>query len=203
MHYIFAYKKAPGCPSFINGVLHERYFSGAYDDSMSYDWDFSEPGIELADLPAKLFLVTADKKFSFDFATSFSGHIVSERFMSVFKHLTKTEWQVAALEIWSPAGKRLHTEMAYYFIKQKDTKHEKAAIDLERSHIEYRKTGEIKSIRSLVIRDHISLDFFVTNEITLARCIILSEQAATDYGKLELSGVELVSTTAIGTITPA
>ncbi|UVM50367.1 hypothetical protein LOY38_29395 [Pseudomonas sp. B21-015] len=71
MFYTLAFKKDKDCPTFIDGVIHESYSPGAYDDAMDADWHDAGPDEALAPLPKKLVLITKDKRYDFDFRTAF------------------------------------------------------------------------------------------------------------------------------------
>ncbi|SDX15596.1 Immunity protein 43 [Pseudomonas syringae] len=203
MHYTLAYRKEENCPIFIDGVIHETFFPGAYNKGMTQDWHYADPGEPKATLPKNLVLITKDKQFEFDLRTSFEGHIVSDRFWSAIKTLNIGRWEVAKLDIVSPKG--APTEQgAYYFIRQQMSELVPASvIDIEKSSITYRKTGEIKSIESLTLTSEATLDFFEIDETTLLDIVFLSPAAAELLNQLGLKGVEIVSTEKLGAIKPA
>lgn len=92
----------------------------------------------------------------------------------------------------------------YYFIRQQMSELVSAGvIDLDKSSITYRKTGEIKSIESLILTSEATLDFFEIDETTLLDIVFLSPAAAELVNQLNLKGVEIVSTEKLGAIKPA
>ncbi|KTB71974.1 Imm43 family immunity protein [Pseudomonas syringae] len=203
MHYTLAYRKDKNCPIFIDGVIHEAFSTGAYNRGMSQDWHYADPGEPKAKLPESLVLITKDKRYEFDLRTSFEGHIVSERFWSALKTLNIGSWEVAKLDIVSPKGVPME-QGGYYFIRQQMSELVSAGvIDLDKSSITYRKTGEIKSIESLILTSEATLDFFEIDETTLLDIVFLSPAAAELVNQLNLKGVEIVSTEKLGAIKPA
>lgn len=200
MYYILSYKKDKNCPSFIDGVIHESFEVGIYDEPMEQDWHYAEPGEKLAKLPEKLTLVTKDKCYEFDFSTSFGGHIVSERFLSALNGFAKTRWEVSKLSIVDPKGVEMKNN-SYFFIRQRREDRETSdVIDFDRSSIQFRKGGEIKNVSSLAIKEGLGLDFFSINETSLLGFVFLSEQAFNELKNLHLKGVDVVSAEQIGLV---
>ncbi|SDR41947.1 hypothetical protein SAMN05216597_4519 [Pseudomonas cannabina] len=88
---------------------------------------------------------------------------------------------------------------AYYFIRQQMSELVPASvIDIEKSSITYRKTGEIKSVESLTLTSEATLDFFEIDETTLLDIVFLSPAAAELLNQQGLKGVEIVSTEKLG-----
>lgn len=200
MYYTLSYKKDKNCPSFIDGVIHESFEVGIYDEPMEQDWHYAEPGEKLAKLPEALTLVTKDRCYEFDFNTSFGGHIVSERFLLLLNEFTKNRWELSKLSIVDPKGVSMKST-PYFFIRQlREDRETSGVIDLDRSDIQYRKGGEIKSINSLTIKSDVGLDFFSINETCLLGFVFLSEYAVNELKNLHLKGVDIVDTGKIGLI---
>ncbi|MPQ65275.1 MULTISPECIES: DUF1629 domain-containing protein [unclassified Pseudomonas] len=200
MFYTLAFKKDKNCPTFIDGVIHESFSPGAYDDSMDADWHDAGPDETLAPLPEKLVLITKDKRYDFDFCTAFEGHIVSERFLKVFQNLKTSRWEVAELEIVNPKGISV-AQRKYFFMRQQRADREAVdVIDQTQSKINFRANGEIKNIISLTLKENVSTDFFSIDEITLLGFIFLSPHAAAALKELNLVGAEVVDTGKVGSI---
>ncbi|WP_397457601.1 hypothetical protein AB3464_16025 [Pseudomonas asplenii] len=200
MHYTLAFKKDKNCPTFIDGVIHESFQPGIYDESMEQDWHDAGPDETLARLPEKLVLITKDKHYDFDFCTAFEGHIVSEPFLKAFKTLKSNRWEVAELAIVNPKGVPMAAR-PYFFIRQRrEDRASSKVIDLEKSNIQFRKTGEIKSISSLAIKDNVEEDIFSIDEISLLGFVFLSAHAADVLKGLGLIGVEIVDIGKVGAI---
>jgi hypothetical protein len=203
MHFTVAIKKARYCPTFIDGVLTESFYPGVYDEGMSANWHYAGPGETLAALPAKIMLITKDKRYDFDFRSAFNGHIVSKRFLSVFRALKTGRWEVAELEIRTPKGEKSIADN-YYFIRQRVSDQETIEIiDSEHSTIDYRKNGEIKHISRLVVKPAIELDFFSIYDTSLLGYLFLSSAAAETLKNIDLKGAEIVSAEEIGDIEQA
>ncbi|RRV03875.1 hypothetical protein EGJ27_23545 [Pseudomonas sp. v388] len=200
MHYTLAMKKEKYCPSFIDGVLNEVFYAGIYDEGMGESWYYVEPGETLASLPAKLILVTKDKKYDFDFRSAFGGHIISEHFFSIFETLSKGNWEIAKLDIVTPKGEKSGASN-YYFIRQRAEHRESIEIiDRSNSNIDYRKTGEIKHIASLAVKPDVDKDVFSIRDTSLLGYIFFSAYAAEMLQKIELKGFEIVDSREIGKI---
>lgn len=203
MHFTFAFKQDKNCPVFIDGVIHNSFYSGAYDDGMHEDWYYAEPGTSLAPLPQSLVLVTKDKPYEFDFRSGFKGHIVSGKFLAIFNTLKTANWEIAELDIVTPKGISI-SQSKYFFMRQRHSdKTAEDVIDKISSKIEYRKTGEIKHISTLVINSVSDLDIFSINEITLFRRMFLSPAAADAFKTQDMKGFEIVDAHAIGSIKAA
>ncbi len=112
-------------------------------------------------------------------------------------------WEAAKLEILSPKGVPRESDQYYFIRQQKIDRLPIDIIDLEKSSINYRKTGEIKNVISLAIKDEETLDFFSINDVSLVGRIFLSPAAAEALNQLELKGVEIVSTDKLGAIESA
>ncbi|NWB96078.1 hypothetical protein HX882_09275 [Pseudomonas gingeri] len=200
MFYTLAFKKDKNCPTFIDGVIHESFSPGAYDDAMDADWHDAGPDEELAPLPGKLVLITKDKCYDFDFCTAFEGHIVSERFLKVFQNFKTSRWEVAELGIVNPKGISV-AQRKYFFMRQQRAEKEAAdVIDQTRSKINFRANGEIKNIVSLAIKENVSVDFFSIDEIILLGFVFLSSYAAAALKELNLVGAEVFDTRKICSI---
>lgn len=200
MFYTLAIKTEKSSPVYLDGVLTESFSARTYNEGMSGDWYYAEPGETLAALPSKLVFITKDKGYDFDFRTKFGGHIVSERFLSYFKSIKTSKWEIAELTIVNPKGDQVCLKK-YHFIRQ--VMQEKESVDiinLERSAINYRNNGDIKNILSLAIREEVKLDFFSVFEISLLGYTFLSSNAAEAIQKEDWKGFELVSTDKIGTV---
>ncbi|NVZ63204.1 hypothetical protein HX867_14020 [Pseudomonas gingeri] len=200
MYYTLAYKKDKNCPTFIDGVIQESFHPGAYDDPMEETWHDAGPDETLAQLPEKLVLITKDKRYDFDFCTAFEGHIVSEPFLAAFKSLKSTRWEIAELDIVNPKGVSV-AQRPYFFMRQRrEDRAPLDVIDLAQSSINFRKTGEIKNIVSLAIKEDTALDIFSIDEISLLGFVFLSPHAADVLKGLGLAGIEIVDTGKVGSI---
>lgn len=200
MYYTLAFKKDKNCPTFIDGVIHESFHPGAYDDPMDADWHDAGPDEILASLPDMLVLITKDKRYDFDFCTAFEGHIVSERFLETLKSLKIGRWEMSSLDIVNPKGISV-AQQKYHFIRQrKEDRMPPEVIDPVQSDINFRKSGEIKNINKLIINKTLDIDFFSIDEISLMGFVFLSPQAADALNKLALVGAEVVTCEDIGSI---
>ena len=200
MFYTLAFKKDKNCPSLIDGVIHESFSPGAYDDAMDADWHDAGPDEALAPLPKKLVLITKDKGYDFDFCTAFEGHIVSERFLKALQTLKTPQWEIAELEIVNPKGVSVAQRQYFFMRQQRIDKEPVGVIDQTQSKINFRASGEIKNIISLAFKENISTDFFTIDEITLLGFVFLSAHATTALKELNLAGAEMVDSEKFGSI---
>jgi hypothetical protein len=112
--YFLHETKAPGCPVFMNGQLHETFSARGADLDMNYPWHAAPSGQPLADLPAELWLITKDKDYSFDYRQAFNGYLVSGELLKELD--TNDGWQSAPVQVVSRT-KATVTEVEYHFIR--------------------------------------------------------------------------------------
>ncbi|UTH76596.1 Imm43 family immunity protein [Chromobacterium sp. IIBBL 290-4] len=197
MYYILDRKDGLGRPPFINAMMHESFIEKGADVPMEYDWNFAPPPEKTKPLPNSLWLISKDKKYNFDFATTFNGHIVSEEFLSLMNTFDISRWEKSELNVVDQKGKSI-TEKKYYFIRESRSFWEKDIINLEKSKIDTRKNGEIKKIWSLSIKNCDLPDIFHSTEVALTGFVFFSErfyQSACDF---KWGGFEFISSEYIG-----
>lgn len=106
--------KAPGCPVFMNGQLHENFSARGADQDMKYPWFAAPDGQQLADLPSELWLITKDRGYTFDFRQAFNGYLVSRELLAELK--LHDGWQSAPVHVVDRARKPT-TDVEYHFIR--------------------------------------------------------------------------------------
>lgn len=199
MYFALGYKKGPGCPIFIDGLLHENFADSLQEKSMTQPWHYATGNAALAPLPPELWLVVKDKKISFDIKSSFDGHIVSAGFLALMREFDVNEWQASKLNIVSRKGEKI-SEKDYFFMKQAKASKLNGAIDTAKSKIDFRKDGDIKKIWELVLTDIPKPNLFSINSIALLDVLFCSEAFSEASKRLKFNGVEFVELNKVGTL---
>lgn len=174
MYYILERIIESGRPPFINAMLHEQFHENGANQPMEYAWNFAVPPNELDKLPPRLFLISKDRDYHFDFVSSFNGHIVSDKFLDAMKKFDLNKWEISELTVVNQKGNSI-SQKKYFFIRLPRKCWEKEIIDEENSIYEKRKNGEIKKITKLTILDKPLPDIFVSNEISLLNFVFFSD----------------------------
>lgn len=174
MYYVLEKDNGPGCPSFLNAMLHENFIEKGASVPIEYPWYFTQPSEPTHPLPPELFFITKDKKYSFDFATDFGGHIVSHRFLEKMQLFDLSAWEISKLKAVDQKKSPV-SENKYYFIRQSRKLWISEAIDTNKSILEKRKNGEIKKISKLVLKDEQFPEIFCTTEISLSNIVFFGE----------------------------
>ncbi|MBW7569148.1 hypothetical protein KIF53_21590 [Chromobacterium subtsugae] len=192
MHYILNRKDGIGRPPFINAMLHESFIEKGADIPMEYDWNFAPPPEMPKPLPKTLYLISKDKKYNFDFATTFGGHIVSGKFLELMDQFGIPTWERAALTVTNQKGQAI-SQKKYYFIREVRKFWKSNIVDIEKSKLDIRKNGEIKKIWSLAIKGNDLGDIFHSTEIALTGFVFFSESFYQEAKKTEWDGFQFLS----------
>lgn len=192
MYYTIIYKKDKNCPIFIDGVLHESFFSGAYDTPMTQKWYDAGPNDNLDILPTELNLVTEDKAYEFDFCRAFSGFIISSRFLLALDNVSMSAWEISKLNIVDPNG-NVVVEKSFFFIRQRPSQQETTSIiDFSSSKIVFSPSGEIQSIDEIVLTDSETAEIFCINESSLFGHIFITESLFEHLFPLNFKGIQFM-----------
>lgn len=198
MYFFFHELKQPGCPAFIDGMLHEKFSAKGADTDMDYRWHWVEPGERLEPLPEELWLITKDRKYNFDFRCAFNGYIVSAMLLRELDAAGCGSWERASLRVVSRKKEPI-SDVEYFFLRGNKGLFAADAIDVGASGIVRRKNGEIKQIRSLKLAPNINAPVFILDEVAALGVMFCGESLASELRKLPLSGVELLPESAFGT----
>lgn len=201
MFFFFHELKSTGCPVFIDGMIHERFSAKGADTEMDYPWHWAGPDERLTPLPDELWLITKDRKYSFDFRSAFNGYIVSAALLRAFDSVAGGGWDRAPLRVVNKKQEPI-SQLEYFFLRGNRDLIAANAIDLEASRIVRRKDGEIKQIQSLRLAPDIDKPFFVLDEIAALGVVFCSDVLAKALAQQPLNGVELLPESSFGQAPP-
>lgn len=201
MYFFFHELKSPGCPVFIDGMIHERFSASGADTDMDYPWHWVGPDEQLAPLPDELWLIVKDRKYSFDFRAAFNGYIVSAALLRAFDAAGGGRWERARLNVVNKKQEPI-SDVEYFFLRENKSTVAVNAIDLEASKIVFRKNGEIKQVQSLRLVPGINQPVFVLDEIAVSGGVFCAESLALTLMKQPLAGVELLPESEFGVAKP-
>jgi len=199
MYFFFHEIKAPSCPVFINGLLHEKFISNGADVEMNYTWHWADDGEALASLPDELWLITKDRGYSFDFRHAFGGYIVSAKLLSLMDEHGSKNWERSSLCIVNKK-KEFISKVDYFFVRASEKSVLSNVVDLSKSKVELRKDGAIKSLKSLSLIDRIGEEIFLVNELALLGKVFCSSNFETMFRKDAWQGVDLLPEEKIGAV---
>lgn len=104
-----------GVPTFINGVLSEKFDINNPMPPMNYDWLRKTPIGRKEILPSKLCLIVKNKLIRSDYINDFHGFIVSEQFLSIIEEARGKLFDKAQLDVIGWKGNKV-TDNKYYYI---------------------------------------------------------------------------------------
>lgn len=104
-----------GVPTFVNGVLSEKFDINNPMPSMNYDWLRKTPTGRKEELPSKLCLVVKNKLIKSDYINDFHGFIVSEQFLTLIEEVRGKQFDKAQLDVIGWKGNKV-TDNKYYYI---------------------------------------------------------------------------------------
>lgn len=202
MHYVLERVDEPGRPPFINALLHEQFHENGATLPMEYGWNFSIPPAQPGKLPPHLFMIAKDKKYDFDFASSFNGYIVSGDFLDAMKKVGIENWEISRLTTVNQQGIEISRKQLF-FIRLPRYYWVREIVDKERSVFEERRNGEIKKISTLVLADKIFPDIFISTEISLTSVVFFSEKFIDIIKDSPWCGLKITPCIHAGIIKPA
>jgi hypothetical protein len=97
--------RAPGCPVFLNGQLHDVFKPRGADMEMDYSWPATD-----------LWLITKDRGYTFDFRKAFGGYLVSRALLDVFDDVVVDGWERAPVKVVD-GSKRTVSDVEYHFLR--------------------------------------------------------------------------------------
>jgi hypothetical protein len=191
-----------GSPAFINGLLHEIYDKSLANTPPLYDWYWVEPGRVLARLPSSLTLITKDPLIDFDIrgGQQAGDFFITNDLLAVLREATKFRCQAAALSIVGPDG-RPRSQRSYSYIRLEGSERiTRNQIDDKLSKIQYRKSGEIKHIDSLVLKKNILKNVFMVNELAIFRHLFVSKWLGDVIDRRSWCGFSIEASESIGSL---
>ncbi|WP_103976285.1 Imm43 family immunity protein [Lysinibacillus sphaericus] len=179
MSYYMLVKDEVNSPIFLKGVLHEEFNETKFNEGMDYKWN--SIFFEKADFPKTLWLITTNK-IEFDYYEDFSGHIVSNKFLSLMKESNYLQhFVISSLNIVSTKGKPKVKE-PYFFLKFYERED---IVDYDKSEFKTREVQENKSFningifvekyRRITLKDT-DRDLFCLNDLKLINYLFCSEK---------------------------
>lgn len=159
---IFA-KKDKFCPTFLEGILHTKFFEeepfrGRSSDSG--DWRVSRN--TKTKLPKELWFVTKDRKYNFDYRWDSGGYILSVEFLNLLQDFGVHNYLHTKIHLVNKHKENIALK-EYYYVKFYNQLKD-VIIDMEKSKIEYDEEGEyIKKISDLQLKNTVTLSdvFFI------------------------------------------
>ena len=142
---------------------------------------------ERVEFPEELWLISPDRKYKFDLREYYDWFVVSERFLSL---LLSMEVQPFVYREVFIVNKRKQSiiESKYYFIKFYSKTDD--LIDKEQSVLQIDKTGWVKRIERLCIREDVTWEAFVISPSPISTTLFVSEEFRQKCKGMKLIGIE-------------
>ena len=142
---------------------------------------------ERVEFPEELWLISYDRKYKFDLRVYYDWFVVSERFLSL---LLSMEVQPFVYREVFIVNKRKQSiiEGKYYFIKFYSKTDD--LIDKEQSVLQMEKTGGIKRIERLCIRENATWEAFVISPSPISTTLFVSEEFRQRCKGMKLIGIK-------------
>ena len=142
---------------------------------------------ERVEFPEELWLISPDRKYKFDLRAYYDWFVVSERFLSL---LLSMEVQPFVYREVFIVNKRKQSiiEGKYYFIKFYTMTDD--LIDKEQSVLQIDKTGWVKRIERLCIRENVTWEAFVISPSPISTTLFVSEEFRQKCKRMILIGIE-------------
>ena len=142
---------------------------------------------EPVEFPEELWLISPDRKYKFDLREYYDGFVVSERFLSL---LLSMEVQPFVYKEVFIVNKRKQSiiESKYYIIKFYTMTDD--LIDKEKSVLQLEKTGWVKRIERLCIRENVTWEAFVISPSPISTTLFVSEEFRQRSKGMKLIGIE-------------
>lgn len=191
---------APGVPVFLNSVLRESFDAGKSMPVMDEPWT-NVPAGASGSLPKRMFLVSKDRKLSFDYYPFYNGFICSETFIKLIKEFNaEQDFEIISLTTVGWKGKSV-TEKQYSYLHAKvqhkivdndksvSVKHHYLARDEERILGD---TG-IKYYETIVFKElPLPSALFTVDDNLLSRYLFCSDEFMKRASAADCYGVEFV-----------
>lgn len=165
MYYFFAYKKQPGCPSYLGTLLHDSQQAALEERPMLYSWVYPAHGEQVTELPEEIWMLSKSKKYDFDIKSDFNGFIISDYFLSIMENCNIGTWEKSKINIILKDSSAMPGKKYWYMRQQnKDKQTPSEIVDIKNSNIYLRKDGTVRQMKSLKIMDTNTLDLFMLND---------------------------------------
>lgn len=142
---------------------------------------------ERVEFPEELWLISYDRKYKFDLRKYYDWFVVSERFLSL---LLSMEVQPFVYREVFIVNKRKQSiiESKYYIIKFYTKTDD--LIDKEKSVLQLEKTGWVKRIERLYIREDVTWEAFVISPSPISTTLFVSEEFRQRCEGMKLIGIK-------------
>ena len=142
---------------------------------------------ERVEFPEELWLISYDRKYKFDLREYYDWFVVSERFLSL---LLSMEVQPFVYREVFIVNKRKQSiiESKYYYIQFYLMTDD--LIDKEKSVLQLEKTGWVKRIERLCIREDVTWEAFVISPSPISSTLFVSEEFRQRCEGMKLIGIK-------------
>jgi len=139
------------------------------------------------EFPEELWLISPDRKYKFDLREYYDWFVVSERFLSLLLSMEVQPFVYREVFIVNKKKQSI-IESKYYFIKfylKTDD-----LIDKEKSVLQLEKTGWVKRIERLCIREDVTWEAFVISPSPISFTLFVSEEFRQRCKGMKLIGIK-------------
>ena len=142
---------------------------------------------ERVEFPEELWLISPDRKYKFDLREYYDWFVVSERFLSLLLSMEVQPFVYREVFIVNKR-KQYIIERKYYFIKFYSKTDD--LIDKEQSVLQLEKTGGVKRIERLCIREDVTWEAFVISPSPISFTLFVSEEFRQRCKGMKLIGIK-------------
>ena len=142
---------------------------------------------EPVEFPEELWLISYDRKYKFDLREFYDWFVVSERFLSLLLSMEVQPFVYREVFIVNQRKQSI-IESKYYIIKfylKTDD-----LIDKEKSVLQLEKTGWVKRIERLCIRENVTWEAFVISPSPISTTLFVSEEFRQRCKGMKLIGIK-------------
>ena len=142
---------------------------------------------ERVELPEEFWLISPDRKYKFDLREYYDGFVVSERFLSLLLSMEVQPFVYKEVFIVNKRKQSIIESKYYYiqfYLKTNDL------IDKEKSVLQLEKTGWVKRIERLCIREDVTWEAFVISPSPISTTLFVSEEFRQRCKGMKLIGIE-------------
>ena len=142
---------------------------------------------EPVEFPEELWLISYDRKYKFDLREFYDWFVVSERFLSLLLSMEVQPFVYREVFIVNQRKQSI-IESKYYIIKfylKTDD-----LIDKEKSVLQLEKTGWVKRIGRLCIRENVTWEAFVISPSPISNTLFVSEEFRQRCKGMKLIGIK-------------
>ena len=142
---------------------------------------------EPVEFPEELWLISYDRKYKFDLREYYDWFVVSERFLSLLLSMEVQPFVYREVFIVNQRKQSI-IESKYYIIKFYTMTDD--LIDKEKSVLQLEKTGWVKRIERLCIRENVTWEAFVISPSPISTTLFVSEEFRQRCKGMKLIGIK-------------